>query len=624
MNPPTHTLRRVLSVVPVIGALLLGCIQPAHAEAERCDPATVNVVFRDHVGAFIPNINFKIYEQELNADGHIAPKSGPVIASGRTSELSGLGTVSFTPGPHSDRGYAIRAWDQNETIGSFWFLNAFTASCGEVVTDTESLSSLQVIFRDGDGELRKNVAFSVYTQRYDVENTPVFEKKDLVASRSTGAEGTKTIYVTDASHTLRGVGGNYVIAADLGGDIGYIERYVHVDTGGNTVFEYSMGDLKLIAEDAAGNILGSRALELYEQLQDSKGNLLLGKLLKKFSVDRVGEAVLVYPAGTYAMVLKDDLKRNNVFWNAKIERSQRNERRLVTSLSRIEIIENGAAVARGKVNVYPVKPSFKGGYYREKKIGTLDTGEREYAEVSLAPGRYLLAANSTNKKVKDEFGQVVLVEAGQLQNFAVKIEVAATIETQENVIVPRTSPLAEKLKGTILLQVESRGEAWYITVDSKQRVYLRDGDTAYQLMRKVGTGVTNQNLATIPIGVDSRFGGDDTDSDGLADKLEEAIGTSPTKPDTDEDGATDSEEVKKGRNPVAKTTTPLGVDTKMVNSARGKILLQVESRGEAWYVNPKDGRRYYMADGPSAYSIMRYLGQGITNDNLSTIGETVL
>ncbi|MCX6793400.1 MAG: hypothetical protein NTY12_05285 [Candidatus Falkowbacteria bacterium] len=48
----------------------------------------------------------------------------------------------------------------------------------------------------------------------------------------------------------------------------------------------------------------------------------------------------------------------------------------------------------------------------------------------------------------------------------------------------------------------------------------------------------------------------------------------------------------------------------------GKILLQVESHGEAWYVNPANLNRYYMADGNAAYNIMRNLGVGITNSNL--------
>ena len=55
------------------------------------------------------------------------------------------------------------------------------------------------------------------------------------------------------------------------------------------------------------------------------------------------------------------------------------------------------------------------------------------------------------------------------------------------------------------------------------------------------------------------------------------------------------------------------------NGLNGKILLQVESHGEAWYVNPKDGKRYYMADGDKAYNVMRKFGIGITNKNLEKI-----
>jgi len=61
------------------------------------------------------------------------------------------------------------------------------------------------------------------------------------------------------------------------------------------------------------------------------------------------------------------------------------------------------------------------------------------------------------------------------------------------------------------------------------------------------------------------------------------------------------------------------IDLKLANRLRGKILLQVESHGEAWYINPKDSKRYYMANGNEAYRIMRYLGIGITNSNLNKI-----
>ncbi len=63
----------------------------------------------------------------------------------------------------------------------------------------------------------------------------------------------------------------------------------------------------------------------------------------------------------------------------------------------------------------------------------------------------------------------------------------------------------------------------------------------------------------------------------------------------------------------------VNIDKNLSNRLKGKILLQIEEHGEAWYVNPKDSKKYYMADGNQAYNIMRFLGVGITNVNLDRI-----
>ncbi|MCX6800030.1 MAG: thrombospondin type 3 repeat-containing protein, partial [Candidatus Falkowbacteria bacterium] len=51
----------------------------------------------------------------------------------------------------------------------------------------------------------------------------------------------------------------------------------------------------------------------------------------------------------------------------------------------------------------------------------------------------------------------------------------------------------------------------------------------------------------------------------------------------------------------------------------GKIFLQTESLGEAWYVNPTDNQRYYLQNPEKAFEIMRSFGVGITNTDLSKI-----
>ncbi len=183
--------------------------------------------------------------------------------------------------------------------------------------------------------------------------------------------------------------------------------------------------------------------------------------------------------------------------------------------------------------------------------------------------------------------------------------------------IASAAPLADRLKGYILLQVQSHGEAWYVIPNETKRTYLADGPAAYNAMSKLGLGITNANLKKIPVGIDSRIVDIDSDGDGLGDKLEEGLKTNPNNIDSDGDSFSDYVEVVNDYNPLGKEKNVY--DQALINRLKGKILLQVEEKGQAWYIHPVNGHRYYMKDGPSAYEIMRFLSLGITNDNLNQI-----
>lgn len=57
----------------------------------------------------------------------------------------------------------------------------------------------------------------------------------------------------------------------------------------------------------------------------------------------------------------------------------------------------------------------------------------------------------------------------------------------------------------------------------------------------------------------------------------------------------------------------------MADRLSGRILLQVQEHGEAWYINMKDRQRYYMKDGAAAYYMMRYFSLGISDIDLGNI-----
>lgn len=69
----------------------------------------------------------------------------------------------------------------------------------------------------------------------------------------------------------------------------------------------------------------------------------------------------------------------------------------------------------------------------------------------------------------------------------------------------------------------------------------------------------------------------------------------------------------------APASAPSNGNVSLGKRLAGYILLQVEDKGQAWYANPADGKRYYLGNGDLAFQIMRYLSLGISNQNLNTI-----
>ncbi|MFH1253236.1 MAG: hypothetical protein V1664_02790 [Candidatus Uhrbacteria bacterium] len=138
----------------------------------------------------------------------------------------------------------------------------------------------------------------------------------------------------------------------------------------------------------------------------------------------------------------------------------------------------------------------------------------------------------------------------------------------------RAETLAERLSGRILLQVEQHGEAWYVNPTDSTRYYMADGAVAYQMMRDFGLGITDANLAKIPL---------------VEDTVE------------------------------ANSASSVCNANSLADSVKGRILLQVEQHGEAWYVDPDTCNRIYMTNGDSAYTIMRFLSLGISDNDLASI-----
>ncbi len=134
------------------------------------------------------------------------------------------------------------------------------------------------------------------------------------------------------------------------------------------------------------------------------------------------------------------------------------------------------------------------------------------------------------------------------------------VSDQMKKLVKSDSALTNRLKGSILLQVETLGAAWYLHPVTLRRYYLKDGVTAYEMLRSFGLGVSESDYSKLVNG---------------------------------------NEAIK--------------------NQLSGRIILRVQAHGEAYYINPKDLSVTYLKDGEVAYQAMRNLSLGITDVDIAKI-----
>ncbi len=122
----------------------------------------------------------------------------------------------------------------------------------------------------------------------------------------------------------------------------------------------------------------------------------------------------------------------------------------------------------------------------------------------------------------------------------------------------RPATLAERLKGRILIQVQSHGEAFYVDPVNKRRHYMGRPVDAFILLTKMGVGIRHQDLQAY-------------------------------------------------------------LSTIFPETHAGKIFLDVEQRGEAYYVDPVTRRATYLGTPAQAFALMREKGLGITSADLAMI-----
>jgi hypothetical protein len=139
-----------------------------------------------------------------------------------------------------------------------------------------------------------------------------------------------------------------------------------------------------------------------------------------------------------------------------------------------------------------------------------------------------------------------------------RVDVKAVMDHERALVISVNNSLVNRLLGRILLQVEEKGQAWYLEPLAKERHFMGRPADAFDLMRRFGLGISEANYNKfVAEGVPSRFA--------------------------------------------------------------GRIFLRVEVNGEAYYVDPVDMEMHYLGRPADAFELMRNKALGINNENIRQI-----
>lgn len=133
-------------------------------------------------------------------------------------------------------------------------------------------------------------------------------------------------------------------------------------------------------------------------------------------------------------------------------------------------------------------------------------------------------------------------------------------------LLTEAASLGQKLAGKILLNVEKNGEAWYVNPVNNNRYFLGRPSDAFRVMREQGLGIDEINFQKI-----------------------------------------------------AQAGMPVNGDLGLAKKLAGRIILQVEKNGEAWYIHPEELKKYYLGRPTDAFKLMRELSLGVTRESLAKI-----
>lgn len=415
-------------------------VRPTTVEAANCPTKTnaIRVITRDANGTLLPGMNIQVINKLTNPDGD--PYLGQSVLAQATTDAGGQTGVLCVSSERAP--YAVKVYQKNPSFGYFTYWDIYEGGPADLSTVEVMLGGMQVIFRDAQGTLLKDVVFDVFLQSFDVDGKAIIDVTKLNADKlvasdfNTRAFGNAFVYLTPGSYVIRvhGTGSAYFYLWDQ-----------EVNAEEEAYVEYLMGTMRFVFEDGFGRVVKHQRFSIHRQGRDVRGNPYLGPVVAtNISTGDMGKYDAYLPKGTYALSISGTGGARYKSYNYKIAPEEYKYVSYRMSGARIVLRGPDGDLARNTRFSFAsqTRDALGRPIIKTTLVRSRTTGEAGYVDVYVPAGEYMLIVGTQRLTQIDVFDkQFTSVDWPRTITFRPSTELTVvTPIANTNFTVRRTSP----------------------------------------------------------------------------------------------------------------------------------------------------------------------------------------
>lgn len=567
---------------------------------------------KDITGALFPSgTNVEIFQQEVDSDNN--PTVGTKVGQ-FTLGTGGTGTIELP----ADL-YVLGVKGQNNQYQYFWDVDVLDGRLNEYeLTSSQNWlpsgngcpnsSRLTISLRSYGGSLAAGLKYTLYEQTTDANGLPA-----VGSSVNSGTINNSGQALVNFNPDPRKI---YAIKVwDKRADRGefWFFNAVRFVCGYDRQVTKYVPSLKIVLRDEAGNLKKNYSFSLYAQDYDADGNPYFqdSNLIANLQTGEGGYA-LVYVApynpyrsgqtGFYAISAKDGSGNTVRVYNIKVNEADSTFNYAFNGLSGQLLSALKKPLTNKEVRLYEqIKEG--GEYSLGRQLAKANTDSSGRFRFEYSGGLYALATN-------DDFSQ---------SNIFWNARVSSASVGAQNLVTNLTRFSLSSTEGVV---TSNPAFNLYSLSSSDGRTYYRDRQIG---SISLGAGRTASRslaagayLATYNAGNNREFGVAFRATNGGVQDVKIVINQKYL--------------INGAQSFSLSASTPSNVTSQSSGNAvngsalsrrlAGRILLQTQDKGQAWYLNPTDQKRYFLGRPADAFNLMRRFGLGISNADFNKLEKS--